>query len=171
MTDNSVLDTILASAVRTGSNVIKDIVSAQLGQTIGGLAGTVVDTIAESLGVPPADIPYSHPKDLDVAVAIADDNAEILKLYLEQQRLSNDLMLAEMGKNEALWTWAWRPAWMWFLMLIWFCALLLFPFVRGMTGANIETPDLGVVGNLTMLFLALYMGGHTAKSIWGKSNG
>lgn len=165
---NPILDTILTAAVRTGSNVVKDIVSAQLGPTIGGLAGTVVDTIAETLGVKPEDIPSANPSDVDVAVISADENPEILKLYVEQQKLTNDLLKTEMDKSESLWTWAWRPAWMWFLMLVWFYALIAAPLASGITGISLEIPDLGVLVSLTITFLALYMGGHTAKDIWGR---
>lgn len=166
--NNPILDVILASAVRTGSNVVKDIVSAQLGPTIGGLAGTVVDTIAETLGVKPEDIPSANPTDVDVAVISADENPEILKLYVEQQKLTNDLLKTEMDKSESLWTWAWRPAWMWFLMLVWFYALIAAPLASGISGISVEIPDLGVLVSLTITFLALYMGGHTAKDIWGR---
>lgn len=165
---NAILDAILSSAVRTGSGIVKDIVSAQLGPTIGGLAGTVVDTIAESLGVDPVVIPTLPADQIDTAVTAAEDNPEILRLYVEQQRLTNELFKAEMDKSEALWTWAWRPAWMWFLMLAWFYALLAAPIVSGMTGVAFSIPDLSVLVSLTITFLALYMGGHTVKDIWGK---
>ena len=165
---NAILDTILSSAVRTGSSVIKDIVSAQLGPTIGGLAGTVVDIVAGSLGVDPSEIPSLPNDQIDAAVTIADNDKEIIQLYIEQQKLTNSLLLAEMNKSESLWTWAWRPAWMWFLMLAWFYALMAAPIVSGMTGVGFAIPDLSVLVSLTITFLALYMGGHTAKDIWGK---
>ena len=165
---NAILDAILSSAVRTGSGIVKDIVSAQLGPTIGGLAGTVVDTIAESLGVDPVAIPSLPSDQIDSAVIAAEDNPEILRLYVEQQRLTNDLFKAEMDKSEALWTWAWRPAWMWFLMLAWFYALMVAPIVSGVTGVQFAIPDLSVLVSLTITFLALYMGGHTVKDVWGR---
>lgn len=165
---NAILDTILSSAVRTGSGVIKDIISAQLGPTIGGLAGTVVDNIAESLGVDPVTIPSLPADQIDAAVTVADNDKEIIQLYIEQQKLTNSLLLAEMNKSESLWTWAWRPAWMWFLMLAWFYALMAAPIVSGITGVGFAIPDLSVLVSLTITFLALYMGGHTAKDIWGK---
>lgn len=165
---NPILDAILASAVRTGSGIVKEIVSAQLGPTIGGLAGTVVDTIAESLGVDPVVIPSLPADQIDGAVISANNDQDILKLYIEQQRLTNDLLTAEMNKSESVWTWAWRPAWMWFLMLAWFYALMAAPIVSGMTGVAFAIPDLSVLVSLTITFLALYMGGHTVKDIWGK---
>lgn len=165
---NPILNAILSSAVRTGSGIVKDIVSAQLGPTIGGLAGTVIDTIAESLGVDPVVIPTLPADQIDGAVVAAEDSPEILRLYVEQQRLTNELFKAEMDKSDALWTWAWRPAWMWFLMLAWFYALLAAPIVSGMTGVTFSIPDLSVLVSLTITFLALYMGGHTVKDIWGK---
>lgn len=165
---NQILDVILSSAVRTGSEIVKDIVSAQLGPTIGGLAGTVVDNIAGSLGVDPEAIPTLPPDQIDGAVVAAEDNSEILRLYVEQQRLTNNLLVAEMNKSESLWTWAWRPAWMWFLMLVWFYVLLVAPIVSGITGVTFEIPELGVVVSLTITFVTLYMGGHTLKDIWGR---
>lgn len=165
---NAILDTILSSAVRTGSGVIKDIISAQLGPTIGGLAGTVVDTIAESLGVDPVALPSLPVDQIDGAVISVNNDQEILKLYIKQQQLTNDLLTAEMNKSESLWTWAWRPAWMWFLMLAWFYALMAAPIVTGMTGVTLSIPDLSVLVSLTITFLALYMGGHTVKDVWGK---
>ncbi|WP_079213469.1 hypothetical protein [Brucella pituitosa] len=165
---NQILDVILSSAVRTGSEIVKDIVSAQLGPTIGGLAGTVVDTIAGSLAVDPEAIPTLPADQIDGAVVAAEDNSEILRLYVEQQRLTNDLLVAEINKSEALWTWAWRPAWMWFLMLVWFYVLLVAPIVSGITGVIFEIPELGVVVSLTITFVTLYMGGHTLKDIWGR---
>lgn len=165
---NAIVDTILSSAVRTGSGVIRDIISAQLGPTIGGLAGTVVDTIAASLGVDPIVIPTLPDEQIDAVVAVTEGNPEILRLYVEQQRLTNELLTAEMNKSESLWTWAWRPAWMWFLMLAWFYALMAAPIVSGMTGVKFAIPDLSVLVSLTITFLALYMGGHTVKDIWGK---
>jgi len=165
---NAILDTILSSAVRTGSGVIKDIISAQLGPTIGGLAGTVVDTIAGSLGVEPGEIPSLPADQIDAAVTVADNDKEIIQLYIEQQKLTNSLLTAEMNKSESLWTWAWRPAWMWFLMLVWFYILLAAPIVGGVTGVKFEIPELGVVVSLTLTFVTLYMGGHTLKDIWGK---
>jgi hypothetical protein len=165
---NQILEAILSSAVRTGSDIVKDIVSAQLGPTIGGLAGTVVDTIAEGLGVDHVVIPTLPADQIDAAVTAAEDNPEILRLYVEQQRLTNDLLVAEMNKSESLWTWAWRPAWMWFLMLVWFYALLVAPIVSGITGVTFEIPELSVVVSLTITFVTLYMGGHTLKDIWGR---
>ncbi len=166
--NKQILDVILQSAVRTGSGVVKDIVTAQLGPTIGSLAGQVLDTLSTSLGVPPEAIPSVPQDTLDAAVTAANQDPEILRLYNEQQKATNDLLTAEMDKSNSLWTWAWRPAWMWFLMLVWFCALILFPLLRGATGADIAIPDLAEVANLTIIFLGLYMGGHTAKSIWGR---
>ncbi|MGO1164051.1 hypothetical protein ACTOV4_19240 [Brucella sp. C7-11G] len=164
----AILDTILSSAMRTGSGIIKDIISAQLGPTIGDLAGTVVDTIANSLGIDPVAIPSLPADEIDAAVTMADNDKEIVQLYVEQQKLTNSLLLTEMNKSESLWTWAWRPAWMWFLMLAWLYALMAAPIVGGMTGVSFAIPDLSVLVSLTITFLALYMGGHTVKDIWGK---
>jgi hypothetical protein len=165
---NTILDTILQSAVRTGSGIVKDIITAQLGPTIGGLAGSVIDTVAENMGVTPAEIPSQLPSDIDQAVRATDDDPAILKLYLEQQKTTADLLKAEMDKSESLWTWAWRPAWMWFLMFLWAWNVVLANMIAGITGAVLTIAPWEVLGAITATYTAMYLGGHTVKATWGR---
>lgn len=162
-------DLILSAAVRTGSAVVKDILTAHLGPTIGGIAGTVIDSVAGKLGVEPGELPSVPQGELDAAVAAVNQDPEILRLYVESHSLSVKLQLAEMS-GEAIWTWAWRPAWMWFLMLLWFAALIVFPLLNSTGSITLPLPDLSNLIYLTGAYLALYMGGHTAKSILGGQN-
>ncbi|OYR13059.1 putative membrane protein [Brucella thiophenivorans] len=37
-----------------------------------------------------------------------------------------------------------------------------------MTGVSFAIPELSVLVSLTITSLALYMGGHTVKDVWGK---
>lgn len=165
---SAILDTILTSAVRTGSGVVKDIVSAQLGPTIGGLAGSVVDAVASTLGVSPAEIPSHAPGDVDVAVRAVDDDPAILKLYLEQQKTTTDLLKTEMDKSESAWTWAWRPAWMWFLMFLWAWNGVLANTINGILRSDIPLIPYDALAAVTAAYTAFYLGGHTAKSIFSK---
>lgn len=161
---DNITKVILNAAVRTGSNVVKDIITAQLGSTIGGLAGTVIDTVAGNLGVTPDQIPSFSPSDIDQAVAMAEDNPEILRLYVEQQRMTNTLLLAEMQKDEGLWTWAWRPAWMWFLLFLWAWNAVILPLVVGAFGASIPLIPYEYLAGVTAVYTTFYLGGHTVKS-------
>ena len=62
------------------------------------------------------------------------------------------------------WASAWRWGWMYLLAFLWFCALFAFP-VAGAFGVIIEPVDKTSLLTLTPWFLALYMGGHTIKSL------
>lgn len=165
---STVTKTILDAAVRTGSGVVKDIVSAQLGPTLGGLAGVVIDTVATTLGVSPADIPDQPTASIDAAVSLANEDPTVLKLYIEQQKTTNDLLKAEMEKSESLWTWAWRPAWMWFLMFLWAWNGVLANTVNGVLQSNIALVPYDALAAVTAAYTAFYLGGHTAKSIFSK---
>jgi hypothetical protein len=163
---NPLAKTILDAALRTGSGVVKDIVTAKLGPTIGGLAGTVIDGVAKELGVEPAAIPTLPDDDLDKAVAAVNDDPELLRLYIEQQQEANRLMLAEMDKG-GTWTWAWRPFWMWLLAGFWTYALVLQPLVNAVSGGGVAAVPFDMLTTLTGAYLALYMGGHTVKTVFG----
>lgn len=169
----AILDILKQSAIRTGSNVVKDIISAQLGPTIGGLAGSVIDTVAGRLGVAPDEIPSLPPEAIDQAVASTNDDPEILKLYVEAHRITSDLFKAEMEKGgNAWWTWAWRPFWMWLLAFFWFWNGILVAVVNGALTANIAQMPWEPLGAITATYTAMYLGGHTFKDFaekrWGK---
>ena len=166
--DASILKTIKDAAIRTGSDVVKELLDRQLGPTLGGVAGTIIDVVSTSLGVSPEEIPAQDPASVDTAVTSSNQNPEILKLYIDQQKQTNELLTLEMSKSESAWTWAWRPAWMWFLMLVWGCVFIVFPLANASFKAAIPLPDIDAATSLTIAYLGLYLGGHTAKTIWGR---
>nr|WP_278422972.1 hypothetical protein [Brucella anthropi]DAM62848.1 MAG TPA: holin [Caudoviricetes sp.] len=170
---NPILDTILQSATRTGSNIIKDIVTAQLGPTVGGLAGSVIDVVAGRLGVDTSEIPALPSETVDEAVISANRDPELLSLYIEQQKRTNELFLAEMNKSgDAWWTWAWRPFWMWLLAFMWVWNGIITPLVNGILASNILQIPWEALGAITATYTAMYLGGHTVKDFalkrWGK---
>lgn len=170
---NAIFDAILASAARTGANVVKDVVTSQLGPTLGGIAGTVVDSIAGKLGVPVDQIPSVPGETLDAAVMAVDQDPEVIRAHNESQRMMIDLMRAEMDKSgEAWWTWAWRPAWMWLLGFMWIWETVILGIVNSIAGTEIPHTDYNVLFGITAIYTGFYMGGHTVKNVaqtrWGR---
>ncbi|MRN43479.1 MULTISPECIES: hypothetical protein [unclassified Brucella] len=168
----AIVDALKQSAIRTGSNIVKDIISAQLGPTIGGLAGSVIDGVAGQLGVAPDEIPSCPPGDIDQAVTTTNNDPEILALYVEAHRITADLFKAEMAKGgEAWWTWAWRPFWMWLLAFFWFWNGILVPTLNGVLASNVIQMPWEPLGAITATYTAMYLGGHTFKNFaqqkWG----
>jgi hypothetical protein len=91
------------------------------------------------------------------------DTPALVLAHVESQRLANELQLAEMSGGK-VWTWAWRPAWMYFLMAAWGWTLLAIAL-------QVPAIDLPMLMTLTGAYLALYMGGHTLKDVAGKRRG
>lgn len=170
---NAILEKILSSAARTGANVIKDILSAQLGPTIGGIAGNVVNTVAGKLGVPSDQIPYATDDQVDHAVLAANDDPEIIRLYNDRMKMTIDLLRAEMDKSGAAWwTWAWRPLWMWLLGFLWLYNGVLLGIINAAVGSTIAPMEYDTLFAVTGVFTTFYLGGHTVKNFaqtrWGR---
>lgn len=159
---------LIGAAARVGAPIVKGILEKHVGGVAGEIGGTVIDAIAGQAGVAPAELPTLDGARLEQAVAAVEADAPSLILAeVEQQREANRLMLAEMEKG-GTWTWAWRPFWMWLLAFLWSYAFVLRPIANAITGATIEAFDAGILMTLTAAYLALYMGGHTVKDVFGK---
>lgn len=157
---------LIGVAAKVGAPIVKGILEKHVGPLAGSVAGDVIDAVAKNAGV---DISTASPDALGAAVAATEsETPEILAQWVASQKLANDLQLAEMAKDET-WTWAWRPAWMWLLAFLWTYALVLRPLVNASLGASIEGLDLSLLMTLTGAYLALYMGGHTIKDVFGRS--
>ena len=161
---------ILDAAAGLAVPFIKKILADKLGDG-GKLAGEVIDTVAGKLGVPADDIPTvaeSDPTAVQEAIIAAEPvAADLVLAYVESQRLSNELQLAEMTKEQT-WTWAWRPAWMYLIGFFWLWLIVAVPLANAITGASIDIVDAGTLMTLTAAYLGLYLGGHTIKDVAAK---
>jgi hypothetical protein len=158
---------ILDAAAGLAVPFIKKILADRFG-TGGALAGEVIDTVAGKLGVPAEDIPGAPEPELREAIVAAEPvAADLILAYVESQRLSNELQLAEMAKEQT-WTWAWRPAWMYLIGFFWLWLIVAVPLANAITGASIDIVDAGTLMTLTAAYLGLYLGGHTIKDVASK---
>jgi hypothetical protein len=169
------MSAILASmlidvAAKVGAPIVKSLLEKHVGGTAGEIGGMVIDAIAGKAGVPPDDLRSVPTKDLEAAVAATEADApQLVAAWVEQQRETNKLMLAEMSKGRPWWMWAWRPAWMWFLGFLFLFRLVLVPVTDAIVGSSIAaTVDLSTMMTLTAWFMGLYMGGHTVKDALAK---
>lgn len=161
---------LLDVARRVGAPILKGVLECHIGGAAGEIGGTIIDAVAERIGVSPADLPGHDPEVLERAVREVEAAApEILVQWNVQQAQSIALQKAEMDKGEAAWTWAWRPAWMWFLGFLWLFRIVLVPIVdAGLGSAIASAVPLDALSWLTTLFAGLYMGGHTVKDAMAK---
>lgn len=155
---------IAAAAAKVGAPVIKSILSKHVGGLPGTLAGTVIDHVADRIGIDPEKLPEADTRELENAVRdVEAATPELIALYQRGIEGQFALLQAETDK-ETLWASAWRWGWMYLLGFLWFCALFAFP-VSSAFGVVIEPMDKASLLTLTPWFLALYMGGHTIKSL------
>ncbi len=152
---------LIAAATKVGAPIIKGVLEKHVGGLAGTLAGTVVDQVAERLGVEPEALPTVDETELDNAVRDVDfAMPEVIALY--QQGLQGQFALLQAEQAEGFWQSAWRWGWMYLLAFLWICAFLLFPVLR-VFGIHIEPIDSATLMTLTGWFISLYMGGHTLK--------
>lgn len=164
------MSTVLASilieaATRVGAPIVKQLLEQHVGGAAGEIGGMIIDAIAGKAGVAPDVLPSLPGKDLEAAVAAVEaDTPGLVAAWVDQQRETNRLMLAELDRSESWWTWAWRPAWMWFLGFLFLFRLVLVPIADAILGSDIAAAvDLSTMMTLTAWFTGLYMGGHTLK--------
>ena len=154
---------ILGAAAKVGAPIIKRVLEKHVGGLTGTLAGTVVDQVAERLGVEPEAIPTVDEAELDNAVRDVDyAMPEVIAIY--EKGLQGQFALLQAEQAEGFWPSAWRWGWMYLLAFFWVCALLIFPIFRAF-GSKLEPMDLATLMTLTGWFIGLYMGGHTVKEM------
>ncbi len=154
---------ILATAAKVGAPFVKSVLEKHVGGLAGTLAGTVVDQVAERLGVEPEAVPSVDEKELGNAVRDVDfAMPEVIALY--EKGLQGQFALLQAEQAEGFWPSAWRWGWMYLLAFLWVCAFLLFPVLR-VFGIVLDPIDSATLMTLTGWFISLYMGGHTVKEI------
>jgi len=152
---------LIGAAAKVGAPIVKGVLEKHVGGLTGTLAGTVVDQVAERLGVEPEALPSVDQSELGDAVSEVNANMpELIALYEKGLQGQFALLLAEQA--EGFWQSAWRWGWMYLLAFLWICAFLLFPVLR-VFGIYIDTIDSATLMTLTGWFISLYMGGHTLK--------
>jgi len=185
------LDQIL---LNLGAPILAKVIGQRFGQDAEAIAQIGIDALAKSFGMEPA---IATREQVEVAigngtsqtvrnkVAAAEATmpdlllaqAELQRAHNDQQKQSNELLLAAMNKGP-LWTWAWLYVWQYFLMFAWAWTLVLVHLANaGMRLAGLAeplpAPEVGDLLALTGAYLSLHMGGHTVLELmrgkWGRS--
>jgi hypothetical protein len=182
----AVLEGLLLGA---GGRLLGRLAAKKFGPEAGAFAGEAMGMLAEALGVEPdverieeaaAKLPKAELTRLvdSVEVKTAElvlAEAKKLEAANEQQRLTNQLLLAEDKPANR-----WLVVWQYLLMAFWGWTIFVAPVgnavIRLSTGEGDARPaisivDVGVLLTLTGLYLSLHMGGHTLLEVirnkWG----
>jgi len=158
---------LIGAAIRVGADTVKAILEKQVGGVVGELGGTVIDAIAAQAGVTPEALPNLPPAELDTAIAkVEQQTPELVMAFVEQQKETNRLMLAEMNKDTSF-GWLWRPAGMWLMLACIARYVGVRPLLNAVlwsfgSGIQIEIGlDMPTFLTIFMTYAGLYMGGNT----------
>lgn len=162
---------LIGVAGKVGAPIVKELLERHVGGAGAAIGGAVIDAIAGKAGVAPDALPGLPSDQLEAAVRAAEaDTPELISAWARQQELANELMRTEMDKGPVL-SWAWRPLTMWLIGFLWLWSLVAVPVVNATLRGSVPI-YLDELVWLTTAYMALYMGGHTAKEIattkWGQ---
>lgn len=173
---SAILTSILIDvAAKVGAPIVKRILQDKVGGVAGELGGTVIDAIATRAGVSPEELPDVPVAKIEAAVAAVEaETPEMILAYNDRQKMSNELMLAEMSKETGF-GWLWRPAGMWLMLTCVAWYVVLRPLLNALlsalgSGVSIDTGiDMPTFLTIFMTYAGLYMGGNTVIRATTKS--
>ena len=154
-----------------GAPILKKILADKLPGTE-AVSDVVIDTLAKKIGVDPTpeaikDAYTKTPEVVTAAVKTTEDEngAELLA----EARKAAELYKREDAKG-GFWS-AWRPAMSWLVIFLWLWNAVLVGLINAALGASIPSAPYDMLVTFSSLWLIVYGGGHTAKSILGAKIG
>lgn len=159
--------TLLASiATSVAAPMVRGLLQEKLGPSNARLAEAVVDAVADRAGVEPMMLDkFAADKPEVIRQAVLDVEAEMpqmIALYHASMDQQFALLQAEM--KQPVWTWAWRPLWMYFLIVVWGWNIIGLHLLNALLKWQLPPVDWTTLLAITSLFMGLYMGGHTVKA-------
>lgn len=157
---------LVSILLRAGVPVLAGLVSSS-----SPVAGQVVKTVAEALGVEPTEaaIAEKHaadPEGTEETIRQVEANAPEIWAYLSEANQLMQAGFARAEKSEPWFAWAWRPVWMWLLGILWVWRII----VVGLSGID-GAISIAELIQLTLIIAGFYMGGHTVKDVIARFTG
>ena len=166
----SVLAPIL---VNLGAPILGSILRNRIGGVAGDASARVIETLAREFGAEPneAAIADAIRADADAAAkiqAIENERRAEWIAYLTMATAERDRILKREDERESLFSWGWRPAMSWLLLFLWSWNGVILPIINATAGSSIAPIPWEHLLGFAGLWLAIYGGGHTIKSVLGK---
>jgi hypothetical protein len=154
-----------------GAPILKKILADRLPGTE-AVSDAVVDTIAKKIGVDPT--PEAIKDAYDKAPEVVTAAVKVTETENGAELLAEARKAAEIFKREdakgGFWS-AWRPAMSWLVLFLWLWNAVLIGLVNAALGSKIAVVPYDMLVTFSSLWLIVYGGGHTAKSIFGTKLG
>lgn len=144
-----------------------DVLAAAIGGPAGPIVTTVGREIARQAGVStPAEVADALDANQEALIRVEQYEAENLDMLQDLAAAQHELAMVEV-KSENWIQWAWRPVMSWQLILMWFWNSMVLPVAVGITGAQVERIPYDQLLAYTGIWLTIYGGGNTLKTIMG----
>jgi hypothetical protein len=166
------MSALIAIAAEVGAPIVRRILEQKLGSANGGLAADVVDDIARRAGVLPAEIEALAEREPDVvgqAILEVETSPELAQLY--EAGLQGQFALLQSEQSEPLWARAWRPLGMYGIGFLWLWNAIILHVANAIWKIALPPMPWEVLLQISGLYMALYMGGHTLKDVARKWTG
>ncbi|WP_323780109.1 3TM-type holin [Thalassovita sp.] len=158
---------LISLATSVGAPFVRDILSRKIGAGNTQLAEDVITAIAARAGVEPVNLDRlatTDPETVTDAILRTENIApEMVATYNRELELQAALIEAE--KNDPVWVRAWRPLGMYFTMFLWGWQIVILHVLNAIFKTALPPADWQAMTLWTTLYLSLYMGGHTVKSV------
>lgn len=154
---------VAQKVIAAGAPAIGEAIAGPFGASIGGaLAGILgVDPTPDAVGGSVVENPSA------VQRAEADPPPQLSAWLETHARIAESLTATETSR-ENWFSWAWRPALSWLLGFLYLWNGVLLPVANAAFIAGIAPMPWDQLTAFTGIWVVIYGGGHTVKSIWGK---
>lgn len=141
-----------------------DLLAGAVGGPAGAAASMIGRQIARELGVStPEQVEEKIRTDPEAAKRLAhfeEQSSEQLALLMQEQ--TEMARILERDADKGFFHDGWRPAMMWLIGALWAWSMAVVPTLNALFSTGIPIPPLEILLSVTGIYMALYMGGHTA---------
>jgi hypothetical protein len=154
-----------AAARRNGS-----ILRTNVGGVAGDASAQVIEALAKAFGAQPTPEAVKAAIEADPQAAakiqaIERERSVEWVAYLTMATSQRNRMLDREDERGSVVSWGWRPAMSWMLLFLWSWNGVILPIVNATAGASIASIPWEHLLGFAGLWLAVYGGGHTIKSV------
>jgi hypothetical protein len=167
------LSSLAPILVSLGAPILGSILRTNVGGIAGEASAQVVEALAQAFGAQPTPEAVkaaieADPKAATKVQAIERERSAEWVAYLTMATSQRDRMLDREDQRGSVFSWGWRPARL--LLFLWSWNGVILPVVNATAGASIVPIPWEHLLGFAGLWLAIYGGGHTIKSVLGASS-
>jgi hypothetical protein len=158
---------LIALALQSGFPYLEKMLTKKIGDQDGLLATSVIRAIATRVGTDPEGLPKAMeemPGGVIAAMREVEKSApDMIAAYDRDLQLQLATLAAE--QDEPVWMRAWRPAGMYLLGFLWLWNSVVLHVANAIWKTALPPMPFSDLIQLSSLYMALYMGGHTVKDV------